>query len=146
MANGKVKAYELQSKCVESQSYRSYSGTPCNVFSCKDPSRTWLSSSMISSASSSLCAFKKSHPLLRPNSLECSYLKFRLHSSKRFNAMFSSTVRKSIARVLTVMNHKARQNLREFYKDKKYLPLDLRSKKTRAIRRRLTPVRVFPFE
>ncbi|KIM90796.1 hypothetical protein PILCRDRAFT_94496 [Piloderma croceum F 1598] len=49
-----------------------------------------------------------------------------------------NTVRKSIARVLTVMNQKARQNLREYYKDKKYLPLDLRAKKTRAIRRRLT--------
>ncbi|EED84673.1 60S ribosomal protein L35 [Postia placenta Mad-698-R] len=50
-----------------------------------------------------------------------------------------NTVRKSIARVLTVMNQKQRQNLREFYKNKKYLPLDLRPKKTRAIRRRLTP-------
>ncbi|KAK2466209.1 hypothetical protein APHAL10511_001851 [Amanita phalloides] len=49
-----------------------------------------------------------------------------------------ATVRKSIARVLTVMNQKARQNLREYYKNKKYLPLDLRPKKTRAIRRRLT--------
>jgi len=49
-----------------------------------------------------------------------------------------NTVRKSIARVLTVTNQKARQNLREFYKGKKYLPLDLRYKKTRAIRRRLT--------
>ncbi|KAI0921093.1 60S ribosomal protein L35C [Taiwanofungus camphoratus] len=50
-----------------------------------------------------------------------------------------NTVRKSIARVMTVMNQKQRQNLREFYKNKKYLPLDLRPKKTRAIRRRLTP-------
>ncbi|KAI0796649.1 ribosomal protein L35 [Abortiporus biennis] len=49
-----------------------------------------------------------------------------------------NTVRKSIARVLTVMNQKARQNLRELYKNKKYAPLDLRTKKTRAIRRRLT--------
>jgi len=49
-----------------------------------------------------------------------------------------NTVRKSIARVLTITNQKARQNLREFYKGKKYLPLDLRPKKTRAIRRRLT--------
>ncbi|KAH7097425.1 60S ribosomal protein L35 [Auriculariales sp. MPI-PUGE-AT-0066] len=49
-----------------------------------------------------------------------------------------NTVRKSIARVLTVTNAKARQHLREFYKGKKYLPLDLRYKKTRAIRRRLT--------
>ncbi|GAA5975962.1 hypothetical protein JCM11641_002850 [Rhodosporidiobolus odoratus] len=48
-----------------------------------------------------------------------------------------STVRKSIARVLTVINHKTRANLRELYKNKK-LPLDLRAKKTRAIRRRLT--------
>ncbi|KAG9317296.1 hypothetical protein JVU11DRAFT_1493 [Chiua virens] len=47
-------------------------------------------------------------------------------------------VRKSVARVLTVMNQKSRQNLREYYKNKKYLPLDLRPKKTRAIRRRLT--------
>merc|ERR1712080_690595 len=48
-----------------------------------------------------------------------------------------STVRKSIARVLTVINQKTRANLRELYKGKK-LPLDLRAKKTRAIRRRLT--------
>jgi len=47
-------------------------------------------------------------------------------------------VRKAIARVLTVMNSKQRQHLREFYKGKKYLPLDLRPKKTRAIRRQLT--------
>jgi large subunit ribosomal protein L35e len=39
------------------------------------------------------------------------------------------------------MNQKARQNLREYYKDKKYKPLDLRPKKTRAIRRRLSKVR-----
>ena len=39
------------------------------------------------------------------------------------------------------MNQKARQNLRELYKKKKYTPLDLRPKKTRAIRRRLTKVR-----
>ncbi|KAH8118681.1 ribosomal protein L35 [Phellopilus nigrolimitatus] len=49
-----------------------------------------------------------------------------------------NTVRKSIARVLTVTNAKQRQNLREFYKNKKFLPLDLRKKQTRAIRRRLT--------
>lgn len=56
-------------------------------------------------------------------------------------ANLSNTVRKSIARVLTVTNAKQRQNLRELYKNKKYLPLDLRAKKTRAIRRRLSPVR-----
>ncbi|KAG9104262.1 60S ribosomal protein L35 [Ceratobasidium sp. 370] len=49
-----------------------------------------------------------------------------------------NTIRKSVARVLTVVNQKTRQNLREHYKKKKYLPLDLRPKKTRAIRRRLS--------
>ncbi|KAF2131706.1 60S ribosomal protein L35, partial [Dothidotthia symphoricarpi CBS 119687] len=47
-------------------------------------------------------------------------------------------VRKSIARVLTVINANQRSQLRLFYKGKKYLPLDLRSKQTRAIRRRLS--------
>merc|ERR1719272_253185 len=47
-------------------------------------------------------------------------------------------VRKSIARVLTVINQTQKSQLRLFYKDKKLLPLDLRTKKTRAIRRRLT--------
>ncbi|ROT37350.1 60S ribosomal protein L35 [Sodiomyces alkalinus F11] len=47
-------------------------------------------------------------------------------------------IRKSIARVLTVINAKQRHQLRLFYKNKKYAPLDLRPKQTRAIRRRLS--------
>lgn len=47
-------------------------------------------------------------------------------------------VRKSIARVLTVYNQTQKSKLREVYADKKFLPTDLRVKKTRAIRRRLT--------
>merc|ERR1711908_97068 len=47
-------------------------------------------------------------------------------------------VRKSIARVLTVINQTQKAQLRLFYKDKKYSPLDLRKKQTRAIRKRLT--------
>ncbi|OCL04633.1 60S ribosomal protein-like protein L35 [Glonium stellatum] len=47
-------------------------------------------------------------------------------------------VRKAIARVLTVINANQRAQLRLFYKNKKYLPLDLRPKQTRAMRRRLT--------
>ncbi|XP_041514566.1 60S ribosomal protein L35-like [Microtus oregoni] len=47
-------------------------------------------------------------------------------------------VRKSIARVLTVINQTQKENLRKFYKGKKYKPLDLPPKKTRAMRRRLT--------
>jgi large subunit ribosomal protein L35e len=50
----------------------------------------------------------------------------------------SHDVRKSIARVLTVINTTQRQQLRIFYKGKKYIPLDLRAKQTRAMRRALT--------
>jgi large subunit ribosomal protein L35e len=39
---------------------------------------------------------------------------------------------------MTVMSQNQREQLKLFYKNKKYLPLDLRQKKTRAIRRRLT--------
>ena len=44
----------------------------------------------------------------------------------------SKVVRKSIARVLTVINQTQKAQLRVFYKDKKQLPLDLRTKKTRT--------------
>ncbi|XP_046998986.1 60S ribosomal protein L35 isoform X2 [Schistocerca americana] len=47
-------------------------------------------------------------------------------------------VRKAIARVYIVMHQKQKENLRNFFKDKKYKPLDLRPKKTRAMRRALT--------
>nr|ABW90366.1 putative ribosomal protein L35 [Sipunculus nudus] len=48
-------------------------------------------------------------------------------------------VRKAIARVLTVINQTQKENLRKFYKGKKYKPKDLRYKKTRAMRKALTP-------
>lgn len=48
------------------------------------------------------------------------------------------TVRKDIARVLTVINAQQRSSVREFYAGKKYIPKDLRAKKTRALRRALT--------
>ncbi|KAI9816408.1 MAG: 60S ribosomal protein L35 [Thelocarpon impressellum] len=47
-------------------------------------------------------------------------------------------LRKSVAKVLTIINANQRAQLRLFYKNKKYLPLDLRPKQTRAIRRRLS--------
>ncbi|ETI22337.1 60S ribosomal protein L35 [Cladophialophora carrionii CBS 160.54] len=47
-------------------------------------------------------------------------------------------LRKSVARTLTVINANQRHQLRLFYAKKKYLPLDLRPKLTRAIRRRLS--------
>merc|ERR1712194_801721 len=46
-------------------------------------------------------------------------------------------VRKNIARVLTVYNQKQKAVARKQYKGKKYTPLDLRPKKTRALRRAL---------
>lgn len=48
------------------------------------------------------------------------------------------TVRKNIARVLTVINANQRESVKAFYAGKKYQPKDLRAKKTRAIRRQLT--------
>uniref|UniRef100_A0A915EQP2 Large ribosomal subunit protein uL29 n=1 Tax=Ditylenchus dipsaci TaxID=166011 RepID=A0A915EQP2_9BILA len=47
-------------------------------------------------------------------------------------------VRKNIARILTVINQSQKMNLQKFYKNKKYRPIDLRLKKTRAMRRQLT--------
>merc|ERR1712187_803889 len=47
-------------------------------------------------------------------------------------------VRKSIAVVHTVAHAKQRNALKLHYKKQKYTPLDLRAKKTRAIRRRLS--------
>lgn len=52
---------------------------------------------------------------------------------------FSRVVRKSIARVLTVMHQTQKENLRKYYKSKRLKPTDLRKKKTRAMRRALTP-------
>ena len=47
-------------------------------------------------------------------------------------------IRRSIARILTVVNTKERQELRKYYSKRKYKPLDLRPKLTRAIRRQLS--------
>lgn len=47
-------------------------------------------------------------------------------------------VRKAIARVYIVYHQKMKVNLRNHYKNKKYKPLDLRTKKTRAMRKALT--------
>ncbi|ORZ39460.1 ribosomal L29 protein-domain-containing protein [Catenaria anguillulae PL171] len=48
-------------------------------------------------------------------------------------------VRRSIARVLTVINQQTKADVLKEYAGKKYIPIDLRAKKTRAIRRALTP-------
>ncbi|KAI6661911.1 hypothetical protein LOD99_9681 [Oopsacas minuta] len=47
-------------------------------------------------------------------------------------------IRRSIARILTVLNAKERQELKKYYSKKKYKPLDMRPKLTRAIRRQLS--------
>ncbi|KAF9520804.1 hypothetical protein BS47DRAFT_1286605, partial [Hydnum rufescens UP504] len=75
--------------------------------------------------------------------LKTELLSLSLHVQKIASLLASklsqiSTVHKSIARVLTVMNKKACQNLQEYYKNKKYLPLDLHIKKTHAICCQLT--------
>lgn len=73
---------------------------------------------------------------------ELSELRVRQHASGNANARVSriGAVRKDIARTLTVMNQETKNALRKHYASKGgKLPLDLREKKTRAIRRRLTP-------
>merc|ERR1711981_905267 len=47
-------------------------------------------------------------------------------------------VRKNIAKVLTVLNEKRRSAAKDAFKKKKYTPYDLRAKKTRAFRRKLS--------
>jgi large subunit ribosomal protein L35e len=49
------------------------------------------------------------------------------------------TIRKNIARVLTVMNQHQKDNLRKFYRGKKWVPKQLKPRLTRAKRRELTP-------
>merc|ERR1712066_655581 len=46
-------------------------------------------------------------------------------------------VRKSIAKVLTVINQSQKTQLQKFYRGKKFKPVDLRPRKTRALRKRL---------
>lgn len=55
---------------------------------------------------------------------------------------YSKAVRKSIACVLTVISHNQREAVRTALKGKKYIPLDLRQKKTRALRRALSTEQV----
>ncbi|KAJ3356070.1 60S ribosomal protein L35 [Entophlyctis luteolus] len=60
-------------------------------------------------------------------------------SNQQQNAVPKITsVRKDIARVNTVISQVQREQLRLYYKNAKFVPLDLRAKRTRAIRRRLT--------
>lgn len=71
----------------------------------------------------------------------CAFLLFqtlRLSPTSVLTNTPSHDLRKSIAKVLTIINANQRNQLRLFYKGKKYLPLDLRPKQTRAIRRRLS--------
>ena len=50
-----------------------------------------------------------------------------------------SGVRKAIAIVKTVISQTQRAELKKFYAGKKHQPTDLRAKRTRALRRALTP-------
>jgi len=59
-----------------------------------------------------------------------------LHAVDLF--LCSHMVRKSIARILTVINQTQKENLRKYYQKRRRIPKDLRQKKTRAMRRALT--------
>ncbi|KAL0224676.1 hypothetical protein RCL1_002588 [Eukaryota sp. TZLM3-RCL] len=49
------------------------------------------------------------------------------------------SVRKSIARCLTILNTQRKHELRKQYRGAKYVPIDLRPKLTRALRKALSP-------
>ncbi|CAI2383268.1 unnamed protein product [Moneuplotes crassus] len=66
-------------------------------------------------------------------------LKFnKASASQQMKVSKLRTVRKDIARVLTVLNTMKKDEAREKYAKAKYQPLDLRAKKTRKIRRKMT--------
>merc|ERR1712195_94883 len=48
------------------------------------------------------------------------------------------SVRKNIAKILTVLNEKRRAEAKDAFAKKRYTPYDLRLKKTRAFRRKMT--------
>jgi large subunit ribosomal protein L35e len=82
---------------------------------------------------------KKDELLLKLKDLKQELLQLKVQKQTQGNQpKFSliSTTRKSVAKVLTVLNQQTREHTRLFYKKK--LPYDLRQKKTRAIRRQLT--------
>lgn len=62
------------------------------------------------------------------------------HRQGSRNVFHSSAVRRSIARIHTIMTEKTREAVREQTKKDKYMPYDLRAKKTRALRRKMTKV------
>lgn len=62
----------------------------------------------------------------------------KVTGSGAFKLAKITTVRKGIARVLTVYNQKRRDEAKKFFRGNKHKPKDLRLKKTRAIRQRLT--------
>lgn len=64
--------------------------------------------------------------------------KLRVQKLQKSSVKSINVVRKNIARVLTVINLKKRQEAKKLFAGKKYIPNDLRPKKTRALRRKLT--------
>ena len=92
---------------------------------------------------SSNCMSKDNWYACNPES-QCKHVPQKVWCSANLSSLTSDIsscsklVRKSIARVLTVISQTQRENLRKFYKTKKFKPLDLRPKKTRAMRRALT--------
>lgn len=102
--------------------------------------RMICTSNSASSRASSASFASRRLPPLAPSSTECEQPSPWEEAVVYTNSsLYSHDLRKSIARVLTVINAKQRSQLRLFYKNKKYAPLDLRPKQTRAIRRRLSP-------
>ena len=63
----------------------------------------------------------------------------KVSSQPQVNLSKIKTVRKGIAKCLTVITEKQRTAARDAHKKSRYTPKDLRRKATRSYRRRLTP-------
>ena len=62
----------------------------------------------------------------------------KVSASQQMKVAKLRTVRKDIARVLTILNTMKKDDAREAHKKDKFQPYDLRKKLTRKLRRRLT--------
>ncbi|XP_076454740.1 large ribosomal subunit protein uL29-like isoform X1 [Babylonia areolata] len=63
----------------------------------------------------------------------------KLTGGSTFKLTKIRSVRKSLARVMTYVNQEMKRHLRRHFRSQKHIFKDLRPKKTRAIRRHLTP-------
>ncbi|CAH1757642.1 13485_t:CDS:2 [Entrophospora sp. SA101] len=126
----------------EIKSLKRKSDEPDGLFSACSRSKRCILWTGIGAAIGAIKAYKIRNSAKEELTKQLGDLKEELSSLKvqkiAGGAASNREVRKSIARVNTVISQTQRAQIRLYYKGKKYKPLDFRPKKTRAIRRKLT--------